>query len=41
MEKNMENFSLHVGFLEFMVPNVLFVAVAVLLGLRILNFWQG
>jgi len=36
----MENFSLHVVFLELMVPYVLFVAVAVLLGLRILNFRQ-
>jgi len=36
----MDNFSLNIGFLEFMIPFALFVAVAVLLGLRILNFRQ-
>lgn len=36
----MNDFSSNIGFLEFMIPYVLFVAVAVLLGLRILNFRQ-
>ncbi len=36
----MDSFSSNIGFLEFMVPYMLFVAVAVLLGLRILKLRQ-
>jgi len=37
----MDNLSSNLGFLELVVPYVLFLTVAVLLGFRILNFRRG
>jgi len=36
----MDNFTSNIGFLEWIVPYMLFVALAVLLGFRILIFLQ-